>query len=83
MRIDYQVLAVEGSMMLGVLVFQRTDSVLNFLVQMQAMVQRHAARIDPQAEQKRQAALSRISPSPSPFLTVPQTLHPDQVCPSK
>ncbi len=32
-----------------------------------------------QAEQMRQAALSRIHPSPSPFLLVPQTPAPQQV----
>lgn len=45
----------------------------------QAYAQRHAAAQQSQLEQTRHVALNRITPSPSPFMLVPQTLAPEQV----
>ena len=45
----------------------------------QVYAQRQAALHQGQAEQMRHTALNRITPSPSPFLLVPQTLAPQQV----
>ncbi|CAL8469763.1 g9305 [Coccomyxa elongata] len=53
--------------------------VKNYLAERQAYAHRQAALQQSQLEQLRHAALNRLSPSPSPFLLVPQTLAPQQV----